>query len=270
MLSDLIYSVCAKRFVFAVFLVFSVFFLSSRVAGAEGFYLGGAVGGEYSDVDYGKSVTLNPSTDAPVMNRDGDSSQGGTSSFKAVLGHRWNLSDDLYFSGEFNVALRPDDPVSGSIEGTMTPSNPDSDVFPGTWSMNKNRDAGFSVKLGYSPGEDCFLGKGGSVYAVAGVRRLDVTLETTTTGALSDGTMFVGSKAREKRSVTPWLFGGGIEIGSEKSRLDLRITYSKYDITYEDQSGTELVPSIIGFEFEVSEFGAYLGYTWSPGFGLGI
>ncbi|MCY4262812.1 MAG: hypothetical protein OXC97_05810 [Candidatus Dadabacteria bacterium] len=82
---------------FTVFLVFFVFFHSSHIAVAEGFYLGGAVGGEYFDVNYGKSVTLNPSDDASVMNRDGDSGQGGISSFKAILGHRWNLSGDLYF-----------------------------------------------------------------------------------------------------------------------------------------------------------------------------
>ncbi len=266
----MIYSICAKRFLFTVFLVFFVFFHSSHIAVAEGFYLGGAVGGEYFDVNYGKSVTLNPSDDASVMNRDGDSGQGGISSFKAILGHRWNLSGDLYFSGELDVAFRPDNPVSGSIEGTMIPGNPDSDVFPGRWSMNKNRNVGFSVKLGYSPREGYFLGEGGSVYTVLGVQRLDLTLETTATGTLSDGTMFVDAKSSEKRSVTPWLFGGGIEIGSEKNRFDLRITYSRYDITYENCSGTELVPSVVGFEFEVSEWGAYLGYTWSPGFGLGI
>ncbi len=270
MLSGVISSGTAKRIVSASLAVLFALFHSSDPASAEGFYLGGAVGVEYADVDYGKSVTLNPPAAASVTKRDDNSEQGGISSFKAVLGHRWNLSGGLYFSGEIDVTLRPDSPVTGSIEGTTTPENPDSDVFPGDWSLDKNRSAGLSLKLGYSPGEMDFLGKGGSVYALAGVRRLNVTLETTATGTLSDGQTFVASKSRESRSVTPWLFGGGVEIGGERSRLDLRVTYSRYDAGYQSPSGTELVPSIIGFEFEVSEVGAYLGYTWSPGFGLGI
>jgi len=259
-----------KRFVFTVFPVFFALFHSPGPAVAEGFYLGGAVGVEYADVDYGKSVTLNPSDAASVTNRDGDSEQGEMSSFKAVLGHRWDLSGSLYFSGEIDVTLRPDSPVTGSIEGTTTPGNPDSDVFPGDWSLNKNRDAGLSVKLGYACGEPGFLGKGASVYALAGVRRLNLTLRTTATGTLSDGQTFINSSSSEDVSVTPWLFGGGMEIGSEKSRFDLRVAYSRYDVGYESRSGTEAVPSVIGFEFEVSEWGVYLSYTWSPGFGLGI
>lgn len=269
MLSGITSSDSIKWAVFTVFLLFfALFRLPADPALAQGFYFGGAVGVEYADVDYGKSITLNPPDAASVTNRDGDSGQGVISSFKAVLGHRWNLSGGLYFSGEIDLALRPDSPIKGSIEGTTTPGNPDSDVFPGNWSLNKNRDAGFSVKLGYSSGEAGFLG--GSVYALAGVRRLDVEIETTATGVLSDGQTFIDSKARRDFSVTPWVFGGGIEIGNEKSRLDLRTTYSRYDLSHESPSGTELVPSVVGLEFEVSEWAVHLGYTWSPGFGLGL
>lgn len=125
-LSDVTSSDSALRAVFAVFLLFfALFRLPADPALAQGFYFGGAIGVEYADVDYGKSITLNPPNAASVTNRDGDSGQGAISSFKAVLGHRWNLSGGLYFSGEIDLALRPDSPVKGSIEGTTTPGNPD-------------------------------------------------------------------------------------------------------------------------------------------------
>ena len=259
-----------KRFATAVFLAFFALFHPSGSAAAEGFYLGGAVGWEYADADYAKSITLNLPDAASVTNRDGDSDKGGIGSFRAVLGHRWNLPGGAYLSGEVDAALRLDNSVSGSIEGTTTPGNPDSDVFPGDWSLEKNHSVGFSVKLGYSPGASVFLGEGGSVYAVAGVQRLDVTFETTATGTLSDGTVLDNARFSKDRSATPWLFGGGVEIGGEKNRLDLRVTYSAYDVSYRSGDGTTIGTPIVGYEFDVSEWGFRLGYTRSLGFGLGI
>ena len=72
-------------------------------------------------------------------------------------------------------------------------------------------------------------------------------------------------------SAIPWLAGGGIEIGGKKGRLDLRAIYTRYDADFRlEEVNTPDLRYDLRYEYEVSEWGVYLGYTWSLGFGLGI
>ena len=133
-----------------VFVVVFALFQTSYATAVEGFYAGGAIGGEYIDVDYRKSIGLNLPGMSPTSTLAADDSQGGVSSFKAVLGHRWNLPGRIYFSGEIDAALRLNNNVTGFLEGARNTEDPDTDVFPGEWYFDKNHSVGFNAKFGYS------------------------------------------------------------------------------------------------------------------------
>ena len=259
----------SSRFGRAAVVVFLLLCITSQPSNAiEGFYVGGAIGGEYADVNYKKSIGLTLPGTAAISTLATDDTQGGISSFKAVLGHRWNLPSRAYLSGEIDAAFRLNNKLTGFLPGARNSENPDADVFPGNWYFDKNNGIGFNLRLGSSPEGVGFLGEGGSVYVTAGIQWLDVTVETTAKGILSDGTKIEGGR-RENVSVTPYLVGGGVEIGNDKSRLDLRVVYTSYDFDYGSGNGLTIIDPRVGYEFDVSEWGFYLGYIWSLGFGLG-
>ena len=260
--------VVAAAMLFAVFCALSH---SPEANALKGFYLGGAVGGEYAYVDYGKSVGLSlPGTAAPLLTSAMDDSAGGISSFRAYAGHRWNLPSNLYVAGEIDATFRLNNSVNGFIEEAVNSRNPDANVFEGNWYLDKNRSVGVAAKLGYSLGavlaEDTV-----SVYALAGLQRLDLTLETEADeGELSDGTTVNNSRYKTGRSATPWVAGCGVEVGTSKKQFDLRLTYSRYSVDYGEGDGTDIRNPRIDYDFEVSDWGLYLGYSWSLGFGAGM
>lgn len=267
MLTDIRSPSCFGRLATVVFLLLCI---TSQPSNAiEGFYAGGAIGGEYADVDFKKSVgRILP--DMPVaFTSAADNAQGGVSSFKVVLGHRWNLPGRTYLSGEVDAALRLDNSVTGFLEGAVNTQNPDANVFPGNWYLDKNHSVGFNAKLGYSPEGISFWGDGGSVYAIAGIQWLDMDVRSAHEGTLPNGEKLAGGYGKNLSAI-PWLAGGGIEIGGKRSRLDLRAIYTRYDADSRvEEVNTPDLRYDLRYEYEVSEWGIYLGYTWSLGFGLG-
>ena len=235
-----------------------------EAAAAEGFYAGTAVGFETTGVDYVKSVTY---ASPASTTSDGDKAQDWVSSFKVMLGHRWNLPGKTYFAGELDMAFRVKDRVNGFIDGQAGSTAAAPDVFPGKWFLDKNYGAGFSAKVGYSP-EMIPLGEGGSVYAVGGIRRTYVEVEAAHEGTLDTGEAVKG-KRDAKLAAWPWLVGGGVEIGSERDRVDVRVTYSSYDVDFSLGAGTAADPGL-DYGFDVGQWGFYLGYVRSFGFGIGI
>ena len=235
-----------------------------EAAAAEGFYAGTAVGFETTGVDYVKSVTY---ASPASTTSDGDKAQDWVSSFKVMLGHRWNLPGKTYFAGELDMAFSVKDRVNGFIDGQAGSTAADPDVFPGKWFLDKNYGAGFSAKVGYSP-EMIPLGEGGSVYAVGGIRRTYVEVEAAHEGTLDTGEAVKG-KRDAKLAAWPWLVGGGVEIGSETNRVDVRVTYSSYDVDFARGAGTAADPGL-DYRFDVGQWGFYLGYVRSFGFGIGI
>lgn len=239
-------------------LVYCTAFQSSIANGMEGFYAGGAIGGQYVDVNYNKSVGINLMP--PSYMQAEDDSQEGMSTFKAVLGHRWNMTDRTWFSGEADAAFSPDNRITGFLEGTGVG---DRDVWPGAWYVEKNYSIGLNAKLGYAPGKDNFLGEAGSIYLVTGIYWLDLTVDAAHDSGVVSGT------ARRERSETPWLVGAGVEFGSGKrGRFDLRISYTSYEIDFGQGDGRTLTSPELDYDFEIEEWGIYLGYNWSFGFGL--
>ena len=255
------------RFALVVFLVSCIAIQESKAI--EGFYAGGAIGGEYADVDLKKSVgRILPDTPTEFTSAE-DSAQGWVGSFKAVLGHRWNLPGRTYFSGEVDAALRLDNDVTGFLEGVMDDQNPDNNVFPGDWYLDKNYSVGFNAKLGYSPEGISFWGEGGSVYIIGGIQWLDATVRSEHEGILPNGEILEGGYGSDVSAI-PWLAGAGIEIGGAKSRLDLRVIYSRYNVDFsvEEVNSPDLRYDL-RYDYEISEWGVYLGYTWFLGFALG-
>ena len=252
----------------AAVLVFSVLFSASHPREAEameGFYAGTAVGLETTRVDYRKSVGYR---EPAATTSDGDRAQDWISSFKVLLGHRWNLPGKTYFASEIDMAFSLDNRVNGSIDGQAGSRQTDPEVFPGIWFLDRNYGAGFSAKLGYSPEGIAVLGEGGSFYAVGGVRRTYVEVEATYEGTLGDGRAVRG-KRDSKLTAWPWVVGGGVEIGSRRDRVDFRVTYSGYDVGFGNTATGTISDPDVDYSFDVGQWGFYLGYVRSFGFGLG-
>lgn len=238
---------------------------SREAAAAEGFYAGTAIGFETTGVDYTKSVIYSSPASATS---DGDKAQDWVSSVKVMLGHRWNLPGKTYFAGELDMAFKVKNRVNGFIDGQAGSTAADPDVFPGHWFLDKNYGAGFSAKVGYSPEGLIPLGEGGSIYAVGGIRRTYVEVEAGHEGTLDTGVAIEG-KEDAKLAAWPWLVGGGVEIGSKRDRVDVRVTYSSYDVNFSQGAGTAADPGL-DYRFDVGQWGFYLGYVRSFGFGIGI
>ena len=265
-----------QQLVAALILATFCFALQPQVANAEGmggFYIGGALGGEYADVDYKKTVIHNFPNMELMSNYESDSGKGGIGSIKAILGHRWNLPGQAYFSGELDFAFNLNKKIDGRLKGVDDTSSPDApDVFPGDWDLEKNYSAGFNAKLGLSPQGDT-LGSGGSIYLVGGVKWANFTFDGAYDGmvVLPDGTTErIAGVTRKELRAWPWLVGAGVEFGGEQNRLDLRITYSRYKFDSSSGDGLTTSTAKVDHDFEISEWGAYVGYTFATGFGLGI
>ena len=217
----------------AVFLMFSVLCPSSSADEVKGFYAGGAVGLGNAYVDYKKSVGIDI---PPASSRQAaDDKQGGISALKVLLGHRWNLSDSTYLSSEVEASRGLDSRVTGFLGGTGIG---DRDVWPGEWYLEKEQSVGFNVKLGYAPEKIDFWGDGGSVYTISGIQRLNLAIEVTAcngtiAGAGGDNCQgTVSGKIHRDLHKFPWFIGAGMEFGSDKSRLDIRISYTAYDDSF--------------------------------------
>ena len=222
--------------------------------------------------DYKKTVIHNFPGMELMSNYESDNGEGGIGSIKAILGHRWNLPGQTYFSGELDFAFNLNKKIEGQLKGVDDTSSPDApDVFPGDWDLKKNYSAGFNAKLGFSPQED-ILGSGGSIYLVGGIKWADFTFDGAYDGMVPgpDGSpVRIAGVDRKEISAWPWLAGAGIEFGSEQSRLDLRVTYSKYKFDSTSGDGLTTETARVDHNFEISEWGVYVGYTFTLGFGLG-
>lgn len=242
---------------FFVVLIFCTAFQPLKASAAEGFYIGGAVGGAYSNVDYSKSVGVDVPT--PTQVQADDKEWDDIYSLKLLVGHRWNLTDKMYFSGEVDGQFGLGQ-VKGFLKGTGLEER---QVWPGSWFLEKNYGVGFSAKLGYEPGDIRVLNNSTSVYILTGVQWFDLEVE----GAHDNGD--ISGRERRSRSAFPWLVGGGVEFGGDKNRVDLRMTYTSYDVDFGLGDGTATANPRLDYDFKVKELGIFIGYSWALGFGLG-
>jgi len=227
---------------------------TSNAVEMKGFYLGGAVGSQYTDVTYEKSVSVD--VPSPSFAAAEDGSQTGVNLFKVLIGHRWNLTDRVYLSGEIDAAVGLDNRIKGFLEeGTGVDNR---DVWPGTWYLEENFSFGFNAKLGYLPGEVDILGRGGSLYLLAGIQWLDLTVED----AFQNSVRNISDRLNEDLSAVPWLVGAGVEFGTEKNRIDLQVSYISYEVDFGSGDGVLDTSPRLNHEFAVQKWGISLGYNW--------
>ena len=146
-----------------------------------------------------------------------------------------------------------DDETGGFLEGT---GEGDTDVWPGTWTLERRHAVGVNARLGYIPDSLEFLGTERSLYLFAGTRWIDADIEA---GHLNRRLGIAGSR-REDRTLNPWLVGLGIEFGGGESRFDLRLAYAAYDTGF-GSSGNAADDPRIGYVFDVREWSVTLGYV---------
>ncbi len=227
---------------------------TSDAAEMKGLYLGGAVGSQYTDVNYEKSVGVD--VPSPSFAAAEDDSQTGVNLLKVLIGHRWNLTKKAYLSGEIDAAIGLGNRIKGFLEeGTGFDSR---DVWPGAWYLEENFSLGFNAKLGYLPGEVDILGRGGSLYLLAGIRWLDLTVEDAYQNSVSD----ISGRLNEDLSAVPWLVGAGVEFGTEKNRIDLQVSYVSYEADFGSGNGVLDTSPRLNHEFAVQKWSISLGYNW--------
>ncbi len=224
-----------------------------RYAGAqEGLYAGVAAGWDRASADYTKVIGLDvpPASHETATNE----AQGGFGTVRASLGYRTFVAGRVYVSGEFEAAFHGGAGPAGYLrEGTGVGER---DVWPGPWSVEKNRGLGANARLGYAPGG--LLGKGGSVYFVAGVHWEQATVRR--------GSDIGGDSIRvvADHTLRPWVAGAGVEWGGLANRIGLEVRYSAAALEFRTGGdGSALGMPRIDHRFGVRAVGVYVGYTRS-------
>ena len=216
----------------------------------DGFYAAVALERSMTGVDYEKSVEI---ASPFSMMAAGDRARDPVDAFYAALGYRWPLSDRLYLAGEVAGMLYVNGTVAGFLEGT---GEGGADVWPGAWSLERDRAVGLNVRLGYVPHALEFLGPARSLYLVAGTRWVDAEIEARHVNRTFD---IDGSRGAE-RTLNPWLIGIGMEFGSAASRFDLRLGYAADDVAF-GFGGDAADDPRLGYTFDVREWAVSLGYV---------
>lgn len=249
----------ARRLTAASFLALVASTTNAAAHATGGFFGGLSLGHEYADVDYAKSAGIAVPPASSAKSRDDEGHSVGA--FGMTVGYRRFLTDRVYLSGEVEGTLYFNERVNGLLRGTGTG---DRDVWPGAWSFEKNHRIGFNARLGYVPAGLDFLGAGRSVYLLSGVHWLDTTFD-----AAHDNGAGISGNRRKDRGTVPWLIGAGLEFGSVADRFDLRFRYTGYDVDFGTGDGQASHRPKLEYDFDVDEWGIYLGYTRSFGFGMG-
>ncbi len=220
------------------------------VNAAEGFHAALALERSIADVDYEKSVGLDSPFSAMTAR---DDTREPAAALKATVGYRWPVSGRLYLAGEIEGAFYLNDGTGRFLEGT---GEGDTDVWPGTWTLERRRAVGLNARLGYVPDSLEFLGTERSLYLFAGTRWIDADIEAE---HLNRRLGIAGSR-RADPTLNPWLVGLGIEFGGGESRFDLRLGHAAYDVDFGFGGGAADDPRL-GYAFDVREWSVTLGYV---------
>ena len=221
-------------------------------AAQDGLYAGVAAGWDRASADYTKGVGLDvPPESYETATND---AQGGFGAVRASVGYRAPVAGRAYVSGEFEAAFHGGAGPAGYLrEGAGTG---DRDVWPGPWSVEKNRGFGANVRLGYAPGGP--LGEGGSVYFVTGVHWVGATVRR---GSDIGGT---SRRTVADHALRPWVAGAGVEWGSLANRVGLEVRYSAADLVFRTGGdGSALGMPRIDHTLGVREVSVQVGYTRS-------
>ena len=226
---------------------------ATRYASAQdGLYAGVAAGWDRAGADYTKGIGLDvPPASYETATND---ARGGFGTVRASLGYRTFVAGRVYVSGEFEAAFHGGAGPAGYLrEGTGVGNR---DVWPGPWSVEKNRGFGVNARLGYAPSG--WLGKGGSVYFVTGVHWERATVRR--------GSDIGGESIRvvADHTLRPWVAGVGVEWGSLANRVGLEVRYSAAALEFRTGGdGSALGVPRIDHRFGLHDVSVQVRYTRS-------
>ena len=222
--------------------------LGTASAQEGGPYVGISGAMERLELFYEKTVdNTDPRNTSPSrgqVHRADDTAAGATYGVGFLAGYRLPLgAGGTYLSPEVDLSLHGG-AVSGYLEGAGLSEgrNQLGESWPEDWSFEERRSYGLTVRLGAgisAPGTESEL----SVYALAGLRRLDARLGLdyagcfTATLCAADGLTPVTESHDE--SFTGWAAGAGLEkkLGNTAIRGELRYTdygSAKRVVPYDD------------------------------------
>ena len=235
--------------------VAAAFFVAMAAAGADaqpGSYLKLVVGRDRGTVTGTKRVGLDvpPASEASASGE----APGRFGAVAGAFGYAASLPARLLVSGEVEAALYWGGAVQGFLrEGTGLGER---DVWPGGWSFEKNGRLGVNAKLGLVPETLDLFGRGGSVYLITGVQLLWATVgEHFDTGVLS-------GMSTSERTLRPWIFGGGVELGGWTYRLQLEARYAAYGLEFRNPDsgdGSSFGSPRLDHSFELGEWSVFFG-----------
>ena len=216
----------------------------ASLAQERGFYAGYTASAEQFDATFSKSVdNTDPDTLVPEPRRGmvfHDTSSADTVDLAVgfLAGYRALLSDGgAYLSTEIDVTFHGGEP-EGQLAGVGTSAERKQlgESWPDTWSLDKKRSYGLTLRLGFEP--ESFQSRDMSFYLLGGVRLFKARFSTTFEGCLtaepcSPSEYVSGTDGRDVDPIaTTW--GLGLEkrfgSGDYARRIALRFeaSYSRY------------------------------------------
>ncbi len=221
-----------------------LFLAGASLAQERGFYAGYTASAEQFDATFSKSVdNTDPDTLVPEPRRGmvfHDTSSADTVDLGVgfLAGYRALLSDGgAYLSTEIDVTFHSGEP-DGQLAGVGT--SPErkqlGESWPDTWSLDKKRSYGLTLRLGFEP--ESLRSRDMSFYLLGGVRLFKARFGTTFEGCLtaepcSPSEYVSGTDGRDVDPIaTTWGLGLEKRFGSGEyaRRIALRFeaSYSRY------------------------------------------
>ncbi len=210
-------------------------FTGTALAQNPRFYVGVSATAQRLDVLYEKTVDntdlRNISASKGRVFRADDSATGTAGDVGFLAGYRFPLGPTgIYLSGEADVAF-PDGAVRGHSEGAGDSESrrQPGENWPEDWSFEQSRSYGFTVRLGAGVP----TGFGMSVYALAGLRRLDTTLSTEYIGCIGTelctaAEEFTSGTFSYDEDFTGWTTGAGLEKRLWNAAIRGELRYTDY------------------------------------------
>jgi len=223
----------------------SLLVLAGASLGQErGFYAGYSASAEQFDATFSKSVdNTDPDTLVPEPRRGmvfHDTSSADTVDLAVgfLAGYRAPLSDGgAYLSTEIDVTFHSGEP-DGQLAGVgVSPERKQlGESWPDTWSVDKKRSYGLTLRLGFQP--DSLQSRGMSLYLLGGVRlfksRFSASFEGCMTAEPCSPSQYVSGIDGRDADPLAATWGVGLEkrfgSGEYARRIALRFeaTYSRY------------------------------------------
>lgn len=185
-----------------------------------------------------------------------DSENEEDTAFGIAFGYRFELTPRTHFKTELDFTAHKQAIRGFLFDGTGTAAN---DVWPGAWSVERNRSAGLTFKLGYEPEEADLLD---SVYLLTGVRWLPLTGEVRGVGNDANNRS-VTAVSRRDFDLRPWVMGAGAAFAAPADgRFNFELRYMEYDVDWFFSGNSDPAGTIIRHDIGVHEWGLLFGYSW--------